>query len=61
MLSIYKGLPELSEFIIGLEERRLKRDIESIIAFSLLRDIFNATEHAISHHFTLPLQIPVHF
>jgi len=58
MSSIYKGLPELFEYVIGLEKRRQKRDIESIEAFNLLRKILNVTEHAIIHYFTLTLSEP---
>lgn len=58
MQPIYKGIPELFEYVIGLEERRPKRDIESIIVFNLLRKILSATEHAIIHYFTLTLSEP---
>ena len=55
MLPIYKGIPELFEYVIGLVERRPKRDIQSILAFYLLREILDATEHYIIHYFTLTL------
>ena len=58
MLPIYKGIPELFEYVLGLVERRPKRDAESIVAFNLLREILKATEHAIIHYFALSLSEP---
>ena len=51
----YKGLPELFEYVIGLVERRQKREIQAIMAFHLLCEILNASEHAIFHYFVLTL------
>jgi len=31
MLPIYKGIPELFEYVIGLVERRLERDAKSLV------------------------------
>ena len=58
MQSIYKGLPELFEYVIGLVERRQKREIQAIMAFHLLCEILNASEHAIVHYFALTLNEP---
>ena len=55
MQSIYKGLPELFEYVIGLVERRQKREIQAIMAFHLLSEILTASEYAIVHYFALTL------
>jgi len=58
MLPIYKGIPELFEYVIGLVEREPRHDIESIVTFHLLNKILNATEHAIIHYFAISLSEP---
>lgn len=58
MQPMYKGIPELFEYVIGLVERRPQRDAESIVAFYILREILKATEHAIIYYFALTLCEP---